>query len=238
MGYRDEKETLRARVGSLEEDLAEAEDTIARLRGEARAPESTPTDDHSALLGSSKVLRLERDLPFEIRPEGYEAIAAFLKERMALESTQVGRRLTAGDLSIVYERGHSRLRWSVDWSSQRGGILSAASLFGLFGGAVSAGLGHDLAHLSPGQLAVLAGVSIAGVAASVGFAMRRRLRRDRQQQREQTVGAFERVVELAEQYRVEAATEGARVADTEVHDEVEEQVELEAPPLAAPSRLE
>jgi hypothetical protein len=104
VSYRDEKEALRARVRTLQGDLAAAERKIARLSGEAEPAGPEEQLSESGLLGAPTGIVLERELPFSIDEHGYEAIALAVRSRLGVEVAQVGGSLTTpGDVfTLIY----------------------------------------------------------------------------------------------------------------------------------------
>ena len=93
MTYRDDRDALEARVKALEGDLAEANETVRRLRGEA------PSATTSAAAPAGKRVRgiyLAREVDGQISDQGYEAIGNVLRERLgsAGNVSMVGRTLT------------------------------------------------------------------------------------------------------------------------------------------------
>ena len=100
-GYRDESETLRARIETLETELDTAKQTIARLKGDAivdtRA--ATPSDELTKptwILDAPPRLVVRRDLPFEASDKALVAISKLLPARLGQRGqvTSVGRALT------------------------------------------------------------------------------------------------------------------------------------------------
>ncbi|MCZ7677795.1 MAG: hypothetical protein M5U28_03060 [Sandaracinaceae bacterium] len=148
MSYRDESEALRAKVQDLEGRLEDAQAAIARLRGEG-APAPANEGERSRLIGAPRRVVLERELPFEVGTEGYEAVAAVLRTRFGLAASQVGRRMTAGPFTMSYEGGVTRLRVVLDRQYRGVGLLTGASLLGGFGTLISVGVIHDVLHGSP-----------------------------------------------------------------------------------------
>src|SRR5947207_3024047 len=98
MTYRDDREALQARVETLEQELAGAQATIARLEGRGAA--DVGSESASTFLGTPMGLRLERELPFEVTNQGFEAIAELLRSRRPQfgQGSQVGRKLTYRNL--------------------------------------------------------------------------------------------------------------------------------------------
>jgi hypothetical protein len=139
--YRDEKESLRARVAELELKLSEREDTIARLTG--GAPEHARGDvvTRSPLLGDAALVRLDRELAYEIDDRGFEAIAGMLRRR-GVSPQQVGRTLHAPGLSLECANGRTRIRMSADSRL----IPVGAGIGALATGAFAALAGFAVAH--------------------------------------------------------------------------------------------
>ncbi|MCB9593963.1 MAG: hypothetical protein H6719_14615 [Sandaracinaceae bacterium] len=231
MGYRDEMETLRARVSQLETELSEANDTIERLTGAApTGPVTVGTDDviPSRVLDGPGKITLSRELDLEVDDEGLEAIAAHLTMRYGVQVRQIGRSLQAPGFSVTQRDGKTRITTTNDY-----GALSAASitLSGLLGGFLTLmtfAVGHDLfaRGLAEWHIAWLAPLVMALV-----FVVARRLTsRVARNEATKRRATFEALVEIAKRHG-HAATPKARV---EVEAEAEgDEVEVEPPPEAA-----
>ncbi len=144
MAYRDERGALEARVQELEDDLAGARATIARLQGEGGAAQ-VGSEKPSPFLGAPTKLHLERELPFELSDEGYEAIADLLRARLSTPTTgmvgQVGRTLTfqrPGLTLRVAREAEGKTRISLDETQLQGfaALLAGGTVMGAFFGLV------------------------------------------------------------------------------------------------------
>ena len=156
MTYRDETETLRAQVAKLEGELAVANEQVARLRGDApgvAAGVAAP----DRFVGEPLVIEEEHVLPFRLTEQGYEAIAAVLKERLAIEVSQVGSSLkgkvrahVGPSFSLTCEGDTTRMTLRTDLTPLRGGALSGPGLMALLGGLPVVGIMMDLANQGVG----------------------------------------------------------------------------------------
>lgn len=223
VSYRDESEALRAKVQDLEGRLDDAEETIARLRGETAAAPAGE-GEHSRLIGAQKRVVLERELPFEVSAEGYEAVAAVLRSRLAVTASQVGRRMTAGPFTMSYEGGVTRLRVVLDRQHRAAGLLAGASLLGGFGTLVSLGVIHDVLHGSPAHGLWILPIAVAACALPLRGLIRRSLFSEETRWR----GAFEAMIDAATAHAVRAPSAQVRVEaveDEPVEHEVEREVD-------------
>jgi hypothetical protein len=114
-GYRSEEESLRRRVETLEEELAEAKETIARLEGPAVQP---PDADGSNVwyLGRPRELVLEKSIDLAPTDETLVAVADHLRTHLTPygQVSQVGRQLVyrnnMWDVTLTGETDSARLR--------------------------------------------------------------------------------------------------------------------------------
>jgi hypothetical protein len=215
VGYRDETEGLRQRVEVLEEELGQARATIARLTGES-VKVAIDSDKPNWFVGAPVRLELERELPFEVSDEGYEAIAELLRQRYpgAIGGVaQVGRTLTfraGGVIELKLTRlGKGRMRLGMRGDHRAHGVLlgaftPGASIVGL-GGAVAL---LKAAGATPASLIVVVPL----VVLSCFFAIRALLARSVHKQRSDMAGLFESVAELAANH---AVAPGARIAESD-----------------------
>lgn len=219
MSYRDESDALRAKVEDLEGRLEDAQETIARLRGEG-APAPASEGERSRLIGAPRRVVLERELPFEVGTEGYEAVAAVLRTRFGLAASQVGRRMTAGPFTMSYEGGVTRLRVVLDRQYRGVGLLTGASLLGGFGTLFSVGIIHDVLHASPAHGLWILPIAVAACALPLRSLMKRGLASEETRWR----GAFEAIVDAATAHAVRAPSARVRVEageDEPIEHEVE-----------------
>lgn len=209
VSYRDENETLRARVGELEQKLAGAEDTIARLRGESS---DARRDDlpASLLVGEPLGIHREGELPHEITEQGFEAIAALLQSRLGLRASQVGRTLEVpGVFSLTSRDGVTRIRLSADWTMLRGAVTSGPVLVTLFGTLPLVAALLDVTH-DPATVALHAAWIMPLAILSAGLGMRRVARRRAREKLAAHEGAFQAVLDLAAAH---AVRDGASIAE-------------------------
>jgi hypothetical protein len=209
--YRDDSESLRARVEDLERQLADAHAKIVRLEGGAvtQSVEARP----GWFLGVSTTMALERELPFEVTDEGYEAIAELLKQRLPVSlqpMSQVGRTLTfrAGNLELKLSRvgaGRTRLELHAD-HRHHNVLLGAALAFAALLGVVPVAETVNAAAL--GGKALLIGFITVLVAS--WWLLRRLIGRGLVRQRSRLAAVFESVAELAAKH-AELPRKGARI---------------------------
>lgn len=201
--YRDETETLRARVTELEGKLAASEEEAARLRGE-RASAAVASSARDPLIGEPLHFVTELELAHELDEAGYEAIAALLRERRNATASQVGRSMHAPGFSLTSSEGRTHMRLETDLRGTRGGVLAAPVLAGLFGGLPATGLLLDLAThgiASPWHLAWIL-PSMLGASA---LGMRALLARSARTGRAGHDGIVHALREIAEKHRARPA---------------------------------
>jgi hypothetical protein len=249
--YRNESDGLRARVAQLEEELAEARGTIARLTGAAADVTARQGSDRG-ILGAPLHQEIRRELPFEVTDAGYEAIAAMLQTHLGSPADarfgrigQVGGtlRYQSGVVEIALSRGvgMSSLRLSAN-HKHRSLALGVCSAIGAFFGIVPAGmaaraLGMDKANLI-WMLPTLLVLSWA--------ALRPIFRKSALSNQRDLHGVFESIAELASQHQVKkrarvawSAPPGARVegaADAEADADADADAVNEASPDTRRSR--
>lgn len=202
--YRDETETLRARVAELEGKLAVSEAEAARLRGEAATPVADAKRD--AIVGEQLHFVDELELPYTLTPEGYEAIANLVRSRRNVQVSQVGRALTAPGFSLTAGEGWTHIRLETDLRNARLGVLiSGPLLSGLFAGLPATGVVLDMSSrmgTSPWHLAWL----LPSVLAGGFFGMRALVRRTVGVQRASHEGTLAGIRELVEKHRAAPIT--------------------------------
>ena len=226
--YRDETESLRAKVTELEEKLASAEAEAAKLRGEtvaSAAGEASP----DVLVGEPLHLVSEIDLPFAISDAGYEAIANLVRERRKTQVSQVGRSLTAPQFSLTAGEGWTRVRLETDLRSFRGTVLAGPTLAAIFAGLPVTGIVLDLStHLgtSPWHLAWLL-PSILGAGA---LAMRAVAQRGARNGRATHEGVVAGIREIADKHRMKPE---ASIANVRVEAPSDVDAELDEPAVAS-----
>ncbi len=220
--YRDETESLRARVTELEGKLASAEAEAAKLRGETTAPVADSKRD--AFVGEPLHFVSELELPFQVTEAGYEAIANLVRERRNTQVSQVGRSLTAPHFSLTAGEGWTRIRLETDLRHLRRTVLVAGpTLSTVFTTLPLTGIMVDVAAhggTSPWHLAwLIPSTLIAGM-----FGMRALAGRHARTGRATHEGVFAGIQELAEKHRAKpAAVAQVRVEAPE--EEAEDAVE-------------
>ncbi|NOU33820.1 MAG: hypothetical protein HOO96_38495 [Polyangiaceae bacterium] len=236
MSYRDDQEALQERVGALESELAAANRKIAELSGTAPAlpTGNGETFGRPSSLGAPTSLRLETVVDGELSAKGYEAIAALIRERLGLDTTQVGGRMAtlhrprmpAGHVEIVVRDGKTHLLLERSWAERSTGAWLFAGIIGLFGALVAGSFAHDMFHTSDAMSffhALWAGPLLGAFAALIlGPRARRKIEAEAATRR----GAFAAMVQLAEEHCVKAKQ--VRVAVAEVEEPAEEELASES----------
>jgi len=218
VGYRDETETLRARVADLEGELEDARDTIGRLTGLQSAPETQASVEHGRIVGGPTYVRYERELDLELTDEGLEAIAAVIRARFpGAAVSQVGRSLSAPGFSLTQKDGMTQISMAGDFRGATAGVLSMAGLGGAFGAMASLAIFHDVVMRLPESVLLPHLFWLAPAIGALIFLLARgRFGRRLDERASETRAAFEAVVELAKRHRV--------------RERPEVRVEAEAPP--------
>jgi hypothetical protein len=207
--YRDETETLRARVTELEGKLAVAEEEAARLRGERASATAAASQARDPLVGEPLHFVTEIDVDHELDEAGYEAIASLLRERRNASASQVGRSLHAPGFSLSTAGGRTHMRLETDLRSVRGAIIAVPGLAGLFVGLPATGVVLDLAThgvVSPWHLAW----AIPAVLAGSVLGMRALVARNARTGRTAHEGIVHALREIAEKHRAKSE-QGARI---------------------------
>jgi hypothetical protein len=214
MTYRNEGEALRARVEQLEESLADAEARIAKLSGETTSDEVAREISESRILRAPAKVTLTRTLPYEIDVEGYEAIAALVRERLKVEVSQVGRSLTTPRdvFSLRTEGGRTTLRLHGDWSQLGGAVVSVGGLTSFLGGLPIVGVLHDVGMHHPAVSMLHAAWIVPALVTSAIWGTQRRLARTAREKLALHQGTFEAVLALAEKHAIRKPAPRARVA--------------------------
>ena len=215
MTYRDETETLRAQVQKLEGELATANEQVARLRGDtpgASAGVAAP----DKLVGEPLVFDEEHVLPYRLTEQGYEAIAALLKERLAVEVAQVGstlkgtvRRGVGPTFSLTCDGDTTRLALRTDLGVLRGSALSGVGLMGMLGGLPIIGVLLDLAHNGVGSPLHALWI-VPTLMLGAGYGTRKLAAKRAREGRAKHSGTFAALLDVAAQHRL-GATSGSRV---------------------------
>ena len=216
-GYRDETETLRARVTELERSLGDAHDTIERLTRGA-PPRAEGVEEHatrSAILGGPGTLRLERPLDFELGDDGFQAMAGLLRARGRGRVEQVGRTLTAPGFSLRVDDGTTHLALRGLFDGLGPASLATSALGGGFAGLATLAIVHDLVWRGLTEAHALWMIPLGIVLAFVALRPHFRGRAERAER--ETRALFEVLVEIARRHAV-AAPPRARVA-VEAHEE-------------------
>lgn len=227
-GFRDETETLRARVAVLEREVEQKNDTIERLTG--AAPQTADSDvareTRSPITGGPQSLHQERILDFEVSDAGFEAIADLLRARSRREVRQVGRTLMGPGFSLREQDGRTHIALTTDLSGLGAAAISAGVLGGGFSAFVLFALVHDmfLRTLAEGHILWFGPLMVMLVFALVRAPLRRKGERGVTEAR----GLFEALVEVATRHR-KAPPTGVRVeVDAPAEEAVEEVSVVEA----------
>lgn len=236
MSYRDDQEALQERVSALESELAAANRRIAELSGSAPALPTGKgeTFGRPSSLGAPTSLRLETVVDGELSAKGYEAIAALVRERLSLDTTQVGARLETlqrprmppDHVEITVSDGKTYLLLERSWAERSAGAWALAGIIAMFGGAVVGALAHDVFHTSDAMSFVQAlwGAPLFGLLAAL--ILRPRMRKNIEKELAARRGAFAAMVQLAEENCVKAKQ--VRVASATVDEPLEEEVAAES----------
>lgn len=142
MAYRDDKESLAARVEQLESELESARAEITRLRGGHLAAGHT-----HPMFGAPTRLRFERELPGALPEEADEVLVGILRDVFGEVGRldRVGRTLawtsSGADGRMVEVSFESRGEASVLRVTERLGGLAGGLFGGVVGGAGGGGLG-------------------------------------------------------------------------------------------------
>ncbi len=201
MAFRDETETLRARVAELEREVEQKNETIERLTG--ATPTGSPGDvdreTRSPILGGPASVHLERTLDFEVSEAGFEAIADLLRARGGREVRQVGRTLTATGFSLRERDGRTQISLTQDASGLALGALSVGALGGGFSALLIFAVVHDffLRSLAEGHFLWFGPLMVLLVLALVRAPFRRMGERSLTQAR----ALFEALVEVATRHQ-------------------------------------
>lgn len=211
MTYRDEKGALAAKVDHLESELAAANAKIAVLSGTAPAPPTTEgeTLGPTTSLGAPGSLRLEKELDFTLTPEGYEAIAALIDERLGMKTTQVGSKLEtlatprapAGRVEVSVKDGRTRVVLERDWSDRGAGTWVLSGMLAMFAGLATAAVLHDVAHLTDAMAFANVLWSAPVVFGAAAPLLRGRARKQVEAELAVRRGTFAALVELAGKHR-------------------------------------
>jgi hypothetical protein len=204
--YRNDGEALRARVGQLEDELARAEDTIAKLRGEKVSASVTREVHESRLLGRPSGTTLAQTLPYELDTEGYEAIASLVRERLKVEVSQVGHSLTTPRdvFSLRRENGMTTIRLHGDWSGLAGSVVAAGALTTIFAGGPILGVLHDVGmHTGSPLFSMWHALWLApSLATGAVWLTRKRIQKAADASLALHQGTFEAVLALAEKHAI------------------------------------
>lgn len=214
MTYRDDTETLRAQVQKLEGELAAANDQVARLRGEVvAAPSGSAAPDK--LVGEPLVFDEAHVLPYRLTEQGYEAIAALLKERMNIDVAQVGSAMKGPGFSLTCEGDATRVQFRSDLRALRGSALSGAGLMAIFGGLPTLGILLDLAQHGVGS-PLHALWLVPTLVLGAGYGTRTLAARRAREGRAKHSGTLAAVLDVAAQHRLTRASTAAEASRVRV----------------------
>lgn len=233
MTYRDETEGLRTRVAELETELAGAREKIARLEGESTTPKGD-ADGVDRLTGAPSGLHLERELPFEVTDEGYEAIAELLRTRLPGQNprfpavgqvSQVGRTLTyvSPMVQVRVARGDGRtsLRIDANHRAARVGVILGSFYATLLGSLLVTGV---LKGLGVTPLALVVALPILLVLTVM--ATRRLARAHVEKRRTSLAGVLEAMADLGAKHA--RKRKGSRIAPAEEEGDDAQDADAEA----------
>ncbi len=236
MSYRDDQEALRDRVGALESELAAANRTIAELSGSAPAVAGGEGETLGApsLVGAPSSLRIEKVVEGELSSKGYEAIAALVRERLELDTAQVGGRMTTlsrpgvplNRVEIAVRDGKTHLLLERTWAERSVGVFAFAFLFATFGAVAAGALAHDAFHLS-GALSFAQALWAGPLAfAMAGLFFRPYVRKGIEKELAARRSTFASMLLLAQEHCANAKQ--VRVAGAAVEEPVEEELAPES----------
>lgn len=191
------------RVAELEGELDEANDTIARLRGEGATPLAKEGKGNDWVTGGPRKLAVERELPFEVTDEGFEAIAEVAAQRLPGGSVSlVGRTLTYrhGQLTLRVTRGEGKTRLVAQANYQGARLLFALGGMGvaILGGGLVVGVAEPLA-LSGALLVPL--FVLGGLLGVLG--LRHLMKKGNAKGQETLTGLFETACDLVKEHHHE-----------------------------------
>lgn len=229
MAYRDEKESMKMRIATLEGELSVAQESIARLKGQVDEHGSSEMAD----MLTKETLNVSRELDVVLSDAGVEAIAQMLRQRLPKSQlSEVGRTLTCqwgtAELRVVRHAERTELRLSAKdprhW---------ATNALGGFGFAVLGG------PLIVGPLVALAGPWMAVAAVPLvligGYLLMDKLTKSTLRNTRTTLrGALESAIELAREHQVQAPVriDIAAMADSEAEAEAQAEAEIDAMAVA------
>lgn len=231
MTYRDGNDGLRSRVEQLEQELAEARQTIARLEGKDR--QGAIAEGVDWVTGAPKQAILERVIDRELTDAALEAITNLARERLPnAHVTGAGRSLLLmyQTDAIRIERtdsGAARVRLTRDPRHVRGGMAALVMLGSVF---LNFPLAMYTSALLPAPL-WLASIAVSFVANVIGA--RALVSRGQHRLRRNAVGVFEAAGELVEEFG--SPMQKTRVASEPNPPEPELELEDEA---VEPGRLD
>lgn len=209
------------RVAELEGELGDANDTIARLKGEAAPEVASVSDGHDWVTGSPRELALERELPFEVSDDGFEAIADICSQRLPGGSVSlVGRTFTYRhgqfELRVSRADGKTSVRARAVYEGARLVFALASMGIAVLGGGFVVGVAEPLGVASALMVPLFVLGAVLGI---VG--LRQLLKRGNAKGRETLTGLFETACDLVKEHQRDEPPAKTRVV---LVDEAEREV--------------
>lgn len=204
-------------------ELERAKETIARLQGVARRADPRTTIEHDQVVGGPALYVREEKLPYDISEAGYEAIAGVLRTKLGAQNvSQVGRTLTVpGVFSLTREGGRTGIRMMASWRMLRGSVFAIGGLTTIFGGLMTTSVLVEAANHGGAHWLPFLALAVVPVLAGSSPLLGRRITAKRSQRGLEThQGAFETILAVAAEHRVEPAVRARVEALGEIEAEV------------------
>ena len=233
MAYRDENQSLQARVAELEGELAAANARIERLTGNQTKPAKT---SYSRFLGVDSEIHHSRDFSGELDDKAFERLAQAWRRVFpaGAKVSQVGRTLTlqSGDATatVRVDDGTTSLRMNASYNALSvilGVTTPGLALFAL------GGLAEIAQRLALSKANIVWMMPLAILASY--FVLRTAFGRLARSHAKRHAAAFEAVVDVSQreldrlrQVRIDAELEAEGEAQADAEAEVEAEAEAEA----------
>jgi hypothetical protein len=242
MSYRDDKETMRQRIETLEGELSSAQETIARLKGEVDERASAEVGD----MLTKEQLHVSRELDLVLSEAGVEAIAEMLRRRLPkCQVAEIGRTLSCqwgtAELRVVRHDDRTEIKLSANDPRSKPTLAVGGFGFAVLGGPLIAG---PLIALAGAWMAV----PVIPLLLIAGYLLMDKLTTANLRRARTTLrGALEATVELAQEHALrpparievpaavadaEAEAEEIAEADRETQADAEEIAEAEMEAMA------